>query len=82
LYATVEIRFEISFCLLSDAVSITGFVAANGRTIGKLGRISEAVVPQMRFYAAIYLGWLRNMTGNLNSELNWTHSEFRPESFP
>lgn len=75
--------------MFSDAVRVTDYVAADVRTIGKLGRILEAIVLQMRYYAAIYLGLLRNMMDNfdenawlLNREINWTHSEFRSESFP
>lgn len=72
--------------MFSDVVRVTDYVAANVMTIGKLGSILEAVVAQMSPYAAIYLGYLRNMTDNfdenswhLNRELNWTHSEFRSE---
>jgi hypothetical protein len=42
--------------LFSDAIRVTDYVEANVRTIGKLGRILEAVVAQMRSYSAIYLG--------------------------
>jgi hypothetical protein len=47
-----QLKSVLKFLLfVSDAVGVTDYVAANVRTIGKLGRILEAVVAQMRSHA-------------------------------